>query len=145
MSKRSGFCLRLPKPNGEERPSLDMACVCTDQQLVMVGMPKDFIMNKQHYYSSEGILGRLFSLVGFEFATHERLAIQGSCGSALPSCRQQCAQFSSCNIDTCTGFVNNFVEATLSLEKRGSMTVLKEKTASESSYMADMIDVARRD
>ena len=140
--KGEGFCLRLQCQSDEKASNLDMACVCTESQVLMVGMSKDFTINHHHYVSSEGILGQLFNIAGFTFSTSESLAVHGNKDASRPGCRQQCVEFEACDINTCTGFVNNFVEATISFKKRGNISLLEDNSARESSYVAEMINVA---
>ena len=75
-SPYKGFCLSFSHDTGYNS-SMEKACICTDNQIIIVGISKKFSLNDKTYQSSREILAELFCLVGFDFSYHQLLNIKG--------------------------------------------------------------------
>lgn len=105
-----GFCIEIPKEDAKGT-SLEIACVYTDKQLVVVGIPESFKIGDHAYTADGGILGGLIDLVGFGFLTNKVLVLQDSSELKHKSrCQLACARFQSCDVALNTGLVRSLMD-----------------------------------
>lgn len=113
-----GFCVQLPD-NLEQRPGLEIACVNTGKQLILVGISKRFTVDQHCYNASDEKLGGLFDMVGFDFLTDKVLMIEDSQEGTKDVLQRCSAVFKTCSVALSRCLVTKLVERTSLQNCRG--------------------------
>lgn len=106
-----GFSLQLPD-SLKQNSCVEVACLNTGNQLVLVGISKTFTIDQHCYASSGGVVGGLFDMVGFDFLTDKALIIQDRNGLSDERNQRCSVSFEPCNIVLSRCLVPEVVERT---------------------------------
>jgi len=140
--QNKGFCIQFKAETGLNL-SLELACVCTSKQVVIIGIAKEFRLDPYYYKSSKGILGELFNLVGFKFIENKILTISGPNSPETAIKKLKRIHIEPALINIKTGFILNYIKYNSPPEKQKKYPDSIQKNRFNNDYFDEIIEVVR--
>ena len=122
---------------------MELACVCTDKQVVIVGIAKEFSLDNYRHITGRAILGELFNLVGFKFISTAILTISGPSSPETASKKLKYITLDPAFIDIKTNFIKNYVRHNAPSEETGDISGIFQTNQFNNKYFDEIIEVVR--